>query len=260
MTLKHEKHPPTLLIDGDVLAYKAAAAANRSFSFDGDNHIAVGSMEEAKVIVEDTLASYLTGFKTTRYIVAMTDSANWRTAIYPPYKAHRKDKEKPACLRQIREYIMSAHQSMLRPTLEADDILGILATSTRIVKHPGEKIIISVDKDLKSIPGLFYDLTIGEVLEISEQEADRFHMVQTLIGDTADGYPGCPRIGPVKAGRVLDEKGSYSQWWPVVVEQYEKSGLTEKDALVQARVARICRVSDYNYSEKKVKVWNPPRL
>ena len=220
----------------------------------------MGSLEEAKVVVEDSLASLLKGFKTHHYIIAMTDPVNWRHSIYPAYKGNRKGKPKPVCLGAIKEYLKEAHPSYQRPTLEADDILGILATSTKIIKHPGEKIIVSADKDMKGIPGLFYDLGPKVVFEIAEAEADRWHMYQTLIGDTVDGYPGCPGVGPKKAERILDGGGSYEEWWPLVVKAYEKSGLTEEDALVQARISRICRVTDYNYKERKVKLWEPPKI
>ena len=252
------KHPPTLLIDGDIIAYKAAAAVNRNISFDGDNHISIGSLEEAKVIVEDTLASLLSGFKTKQYVIAMTDPVNWRNDIYPLYKANRKGITRPVVLGPIKDYIQAAHPTYQRPTLEADDILGILATSRRIIKQPGEKIIVSADKDMKTIPGLFYDLGPREVFEISETEADRWHMWQTLVGDTADGYPGCPGVGKVKADKILkDEDASYAEWWPLVVAAYEKSGQTGDDALVQARIARILRVKDYDFKTKEVRLWTP---
>lgn len=251
--------PPTLLIDGDIIAYKAAAAATKSFSFDGDNHISTGSLEEARVIVDDALASLLSGFQTEYYIIAMTDSVNWRHSVYPLYKSNRKATVRPPILSQAKDHIRENYTTYQRPTLEADDILGILATSgTRIITNPGEKIIVSIDKDMRGIPGLFYDMGPKTVEEISETEADRWHMLQTLTGDTADGYPGCPGIGPVKAGRILAEgEDCVSSWWPLVVTAYEKAGLTEADALVQARIARICRVTDYDYIKKEVKLWTP---
>lgn len=188
----------------------------------------------------------------------MTDSVNWRHGIYPLYKANRKDKPKPPVLSQVKEYIRETYKTYQRPTLEADDILGILATSgARIITHPGEKIIVSADKDMRGIPGLFHDLGPKTVEEISEQEADRWHMFQTLTGDAADGYPGCPGIGPKKAGRILENGEDYASWWPLVVKAYEKAGRTEDDALTQARIARICRVTDYDYIKKEVKLWIP---
>lgn len=183
--------------------------------------------------------------------------ANWRHAVYPAYKANRKDKPRPVILGQLIEYVKGVHPTYQRPTLEADDVMGILATSAKIIKHPGEKIIVSVDKDMRSIPGVFHCLTDGITSEISEDEADRWHMLQTLTGDTADGYPGCPGIGPVKANRILDQGGRCEEWWPLVVSAFKAAGLSEEDALVQARIARICRACDYNFKLKEVKLWNP---
>jgi DNA polymerase-1 len=42
-----------------------------------------------------------------------------------------------------------------------------------------------------------------------------------------------------------------------VVALYARYGLTEDDALVQARVARICRASDYDFKDRKVIHWTP---
>ena len=255
------KHHPTLLIDGDVIAYKAAAAVERTFSWDGDNHTTVGSLEEAKVIVEDALASLLKGFKTKHYIVTLSDAVNWRHSIYGLYKANRKDKPRPSCLGAVKDYLDSTHPTYQRPTLEADDIMGILSTHPGIVKKQygfeGERIIVSIDKDMRCLPGVFYDLGSKELIEISAPEADRFHMYQTLIGDTSDGYPGCPGIGPVRAGRILEQGASYAEWWPLIVTAYTKAGQTEADALTMARIARICRAQDYNYKTKEVIPWTP---
>ena len=43
--------------------------------------------------------------------------------------------------------------------------------------------------------------------------------------------------------------------WSIVVDTYEKNGLGEKDALQQARVARILRYGDYDKATGKVKLW-----
>ena len=75
--------------------------------------------------------------------------------------------------------------------------------------------------------------------------------MQTLIGDIADGYKGCPGIGAVKAKKLLDE----APVWATVKDAYEKAGLTEEDALQQARMARILRSSDY--PDGQVKLWSP---
>ena len=72
-------------------------------------------------------------------------------------------------------------------SLEADDVLGILATEP----SNEERIIVSIDKDLYQIPAkISKDGKTFE--EISENEANYWHMMQTLTGDSTDGYSGCP--------------------------------------------------------------------
>jgi DNA polymerase-1 len=104
---------------------------------------------------------------------------------------------------------------------------------------------------------------------VSEPRADYWHMYQTLTGDSTDGYPGCPGIGPVKAekilegGYVVDDPGAVKTFnvnlaWGHVVAAYEKAGLSEAVALENARVARICRASDYSIKTKEVRLWTPP--
>jgi len=98
-----------------------------------------------------------------------------------------------------------------------------------------------------------------DVKEVTEDEADYWHMMQTLTGDTADGYPGCPGIGEKTAAKLLDEHyGDLSAMWEAVLEAYEKKKLSPEVALVQAQIARICRRNDYDFKKKEVILWTPP--
>src|SRR5690606_18998991 len=92
------------------------------------------------------------------------------------------------------------------PMLEGDDVMGILQTNGEY----DEPVIWSLDKDLKQIPGLH--IRNDEVVEITKEEGDRFHMFQTLVGDVTDGYPGCPGVGHVIAEKALS---SGMKLWPV---------------------------------------------
>ena len=140
-------------------------------------------------------------------------------------------------------------------------MLGILATSKKLID--GERIIVSIDKDLRGIPGKLVRNLDDEPLvveEITEAQADYFHMFQTLTGDATDGYGGCPGIGPVKAEKALEPvKDDLAAMWQTVVALYQKAGLSEGVALTTARVARICRNTDYNFKEKTVRLWQPPQ-
>lgn len=206
---------------------------------------------------EDKLSSILNRWKTKDYIIALTDGTNFRRGILDTYKANRNPRDKPLSLPALREHILKEHRTYLRPGLEADDILGILATSAKIIGTP-RRIIVSVDKDMKCVPGEFWDSKHDKFYRVSEEEAAYQHMVQTLTGDVADGYKGCPGIGPVTAVKLLEGLSGYEELWPAVVKAFEKKGLTEEDALTQARMARILRVTDYDFKQKEVKLWEAP--
>ena len=183
--------------------------------------------------------------------------------MFPDYKSNRAGTRKPTCYRALREYILENYETYLRPKLEADDILGILMTNDKIVK--GDKVMVTEDKDLMGVPGKLYNTNKPDegVVDIDEHEANYYFLFQVLVGDTADGYKGCPGIGPVKAPKVLipsDEEKDFVHpgWqWEQIVKAYEKAGLSEEVALQQARVARILRTEDYDFKKKEPILWTP---
>ena len=254
------KLPIKLLIDADVYAYKAASAVEKNITFDGDNFIRCTSLSEAQGVFEETLLHLREKFGNAGYILAFTDGENFRKTLLPSYKAHRKVSDRPVVLEALKEQLMEEHPFYVRDGLEADDVLGILSTSTKIFPDH-RRIIVSVDKDMKSIPGEFYDSKEDRLHTITKEAAEYWHCMQTLMGDSTDGYSGCPGIGPVKAEKILEEEvhGGYEKLWPLVVETFEKAKLTEEDALLQARMARILQVNNYDFKKKEVKLWEPPK-
>lgn len=250
----------TLLIDGDIIAYQTAAAVEEPLRWDDGLWTLHADENKAKAIVDETLDNIMADLEGTHMIIALSDSQNFRYRVYPLYKSNRIGKRRPMVLPALKEHMTETYDCYLRPDLEGDDILGILATHPRIVR--GERIIVSKDKDMKTIPCNFYDMgkSAQGIVEIPEDIANYWHMFQTLTGDQADGYPGCPKVGPVKATAILETAAdlTYEAMWPKVVEAYLKAGLEVDDALCMARIARICRAEDYDYKKKEVKLWKPP--
>jgi DNA polymerase-1 len=249
----------TLLIDSDIVAYKFASANQKNFDWDGDGDIVshVADLEDVLPDVDQYLAELVSYLKADSFIVCLScDSAdNWRKDILPSYKENRSGTIKPQLLAPIKNAMRERYNCYERPRLEADDIMGILSTHPKLVE--GKKIIVSEDKDMKTIPGWLYNPAKDlKPKFITEQTAHYWHLYQTLIGDTTDGYKGCPGIGPKKGDMWLStpELGCH---WDAVVAAYESKGLTEEDALVQARVARICHYTDYNFKTKEVIPWTP---
>ena len=146
-----------------------------------------------------------------------------------------------------------------KPQLEADDVIGIIATSDKIIK--GDKVVWSLDKDFKTIPCKFHRAKPNgkdESINVSKEEADWWFMYQTLIGDKVDGYDGCKGVGDKTAKKLLGEIGekSLEEMWEIVKTTYEKAGFTEEDALLNARMARILRAEDYDFKKKEAILWN----
>lgn len=179
-------------------------------------------------------------------IMAMTDlKNNFRKSISEEYKANRKSKRRPLMFLPMREWVMDNFNTLMIDNLEADDCIGISADKN--------SIMLSGDKDFRSIPCRFYDFLRNEFYDTTKEEAFYFHMYQTLIGDTADNYKGCPKIGEVRAKRILDEECS----WEAVVRAYKANGSTEEEALMNARLAFILQKGYYNKKTKEVKLWTP---
>lgn len=222
--------------------------------------LSANSIENVKQQVDGTLANWMERFEADDLILCFScpSEENFRLSILPSYKGNRKNLQKPVLLSQLKEVLSESYRTYSRPTLEADDILGILSTHPTLI--PGKKIIISEDKDLRSIPGwLWNPRKDASAKQVKEPMADYRHLYQTLIGDTTDGYKGCPGIGPKKASKLIMDSKDTEDAWGAVVKTFEDKGLTEEDALVQARVARILRHTDYDFKTKKVIPWQPKK-
>jgi DNA polymerase-1 len=179
--------------------------------------------------------------------------------VLPSYKHNRVGLEKPALYHQLKEYLVANFTTKEKEGLEGDDVMGILAT-----RWPGHFILATIDKDLQQIPGELYNWNTEIFKNITEGEADRYFYKQVLMGDNCDGYTGCPGIGPKKAEALLMYVYAQyigepppSAYWEEIIKVYESKGLTEADALQQARVARILRASDYDFKTKEIKLWTP---
>lgn len=244
----------TALIDADTGLVAAAAEAEQEFEFEPDHLTYVADLEDAKGIFQNWLDHILEKVGAKSFILAISDSGNYfRTDQWPAYKTNRG--RKPLAHRRLRNWVLSNpdYRTFLRPRLEADDVLGILATHKSLVN--GEKIIVSIDKDLLQIPGQHYNPDKDEFREVDEASGEHLFFTQTLTGDATDNYPGCPGIGPKRAPAIIGD--DLASAWPRVVAAYEKAGLTEEDALVQARVARILRAKDYDFKQKEPILWTP---
>ena len=236
-----------ILIDADGLLYKAALKGNMNITWseeEGDTSNII-DFDKAKKKLLKVINNIEKQTQSTNRLFCLSDKRSnyFRNEIYPLYKSKRTS-PKPVLLPVLKAWLQEHYAAYMIPTLEADDLLGIFSSESNTVQ-------VSFDKDLKQIPGKFYDLTHDAMSTITREEADYNFFLQCLMGDSTDGYPGLPKVGIKGATRILDDDCS----WEAVVRAYEGKGLTEEAALVQARVARILRPGEYNFKTKEVTLY-----
>ena len=243
----------TLLIDGDVLAYQSAFIAQTNFQWDEELWTVQSDLAIAKEWIVERLEFFKNKTSADDFILAISDRNNFRRKLFPDYKANRRSKFSPIGLQPIRDWLDAEYGTTIYPNLEADDVIAILATERPDIND--ERIIVSIDKDFKSVPCKFYDFNRDEMHEVSEEQANAYHLMQTIAGDPTDGYKGVTGIGVVKAQRMLDEKGAT---WSTVMEAYDKAGMTEDEALMNAWMAYLIRKGQYNKKRKELTyLWMP---
>jgi len=235
-----------LLIDADFIVYKNCAAAETEVDFGEDVILVTSNFSDAynATIKELTkIRLEFGGFPNIKLF--FSDTKNFRKKIAPTYKGHR-NRKKPCGYKRVINKLKTEFEVIIMPELEADDAMGIYAT-----QHPGN-VIVSPDKDMKQIPGELYNL--DERITVSLNAGRTWHLIQCLSGDQTDGYGGVPGIGVKRAATLFDKEG-YS--WKTAVKAFTDKGLTEEDALMNARLAKILTIDDYDTTKQEVILWTP---
>ena len=198
----------TVLIDGDIVAYRAAYSTEGGHADDVADKV-------------DELMDYIldaTTFDGSPFKVYLTGDGNFRydVAVTVPYKGNRKDTKKPEFLPDARDYLVEDYGAVVSSGEEADDLIAIEAT--RLGPHT---IIASVDKDFLQVPCIHYNTNKQTFTEQDELSATRFFYTQILTGDRADNIQGLHRVGPVKAAMILGESTDEVEMYNKCVQAYD---------------------------------------
>ena len=237
-----------LLIDTDFLAYKSAQACEEGIDFGNDVIVAQSKFSEVLKIFERELKKVKTAMMEDEVILYFSSPKNFRKEISADYKGHR-NRRKPLGYKRLVNHCIDNYRTVLRDNLEADDSLGIDHT-----QFPDQDaIIVSPDKDMRQIPGVLWNMS-DDVEEITKEDGDRWHLMQTLAGDPTDGYPGCPGIGLKRAADLLDKSDNP---WKAVCQAFKDKGLSEDIALMNARLAKILQHEDFDHDRQEPILWTP---
>lgn len=187
-----------IVIDGDFFAYRASSSVQKDIDW-GDGlytcHAFLDDAIDQYLIMLDEVKELL---NPTNITIALSSNKNFRKLIYSEYKANRKNIRKPTCYSGLIEYIKNSEYTILEEEwFEADDLMGLQA-------YKDYSILVSADKDMKTIPGYFYNYLTGDLVMNTPEEAFKNTIIQALSGDRADNYPGIAGYGPIKATKYVD--------------------------------------------------------
>lgn len=267
---------PTLLLDGDILCYRAAAATDgRQYAIEYeregqvitqyvkykkeatkiqqalskesiDSEVTLSYTPEplshAIVLMKRTIKSLETQVSIhTKGLGSsryfLTRNGSFREKEYPLYKANRKDMRRPANLEGCKEWLENEKSAECKAGVyEADDLMAMC--------QDDNSIICSIDKDLLQVPGHHFNWVRNEYKVIGEEEGLRSLYMQMLTGDSTDGIPGIKGVGPVTAKKLM--KGIHTEFlmYCVVLKEYLKCTKREDeetDEDFQERVVLLVR-------------------
>jgi hypothetical protein len=217
------------LIDGDVLCYMACKS--RYVTAEGHKYLTSQALIFSEAEDERYLDKSWNNFKKALrdieeelflddMLVAVKGPDNFRNIMYPEYKMnrHKDPKQSNQFVPLIRKLAVHNNLAIESTGREADDLLRIWAYECQ---HAGVPyIVVSIDKDLKCIPGKHLNIKKNEFLDIDEIYATRFFYQQLLKGDSTDNIPGIPGVGEVRAEKALKYCKTEEEMQEVVVDQY----------------------------------------
>ena len=227
------------LIDGDVLCYNACASRwAKTMSQRGDTNIirldeggkrvpVEYTKEEDQKFLEDSwnnlqrlFSELMETVYCSHYLMAVKGPDNYRNAMYPGYKMnrHADPLKQNVFVPVLRKLAVNSGIAVAAHGREADDLLRIWAEEAMAAGD--DFVVSSIDKDLRCIPGKHYLMHKKELIVVTPEEARRHYYEQLLKGDPTDNIPGVPRVGEVKAAKLLEHCTTEEEFRECVVEQY----------------------------------------
>lgn len=206
-----------LLIDADLICYKVGFVTETA------------TEEQTRQAVDDYIGNltdyfitYLSRDKYNHSVnLILSGKESFRKEIDPEYKANRKNKPKPKHFELIRQHMIDKHAATVSKNgYEGDDVLGFLQRTGS--DYPSDTVIVSIDKDLRMIPGYHYHMDDRTLTYVLPYEGMRAFYTQMLTGDATDNVSGIEGVGPVNAKKLLKDCITEQQMFEVVQGQYRQ--------------------------------------
>lgn len=210
-------------------------------------------------------------FHSIVYVLSGKGNYREQIATVMPYKGNRDPDHKPFWYKEMRDYMVKRYGAIVVNGREADDEISIRARALR--KAGADYVVATIDKDLDQIPGKHYDYMKKVFYDQSVADAEYWFYIQALTGDPTDGVPGCYRVGPGTASKLLDLRrlparadmdadatANAAMLWERVCAAYRAS-TTKKGCIYADRdpdaialeMARLVKLQEY-----EGQLWTPP--
>lgn len=162
-----------------------------------------------------------------------------RRRLVSDYKKTRRKQPQDKWVNKVRSYLLKSDFAFVHDEWEADDLIHDRALEL------GQNgcIIVSIDKDLKQIPGIHFDFYRKPSKEVDQYgnriqnemkglsivhdyEAAYNFWYQMLVGDGSDNVKGVKGIGPKRAEKILyDLHGclsGFDDYKETILSEYER--------------------------------------
>lgn len=255
------------LIDADIFLYEIGFAAEAGWKSPG-----FPTFDYVADLLDSRIANICAVVEATEEpILYLTGHGNFREQIAKRRVYKDRAGNKPWHYKNIKAYMKSKYRVIVSEGMEADDLMSIEAT-----RRPGEVIICTRDKDLRSVPGWHYGWEVGNQPQFGPELVTElgwlrlspnrkklsgtgllFFYAQCLLGDSVDTVPGLPSYGPVKAFETLSECQTTEEAFKRVLEAYRGvyEASTEEELLEQGRLLWMTRELNEDGSPK---LWRFP--
>jgi DNA polymerase I len=266
------KSADVFLVDGNGLAYRAFYALPEELQ------TVEGQPTNALLGMANMLMKLLADYRPSTVLVAWDERPTKRLELDPEYKAHRKPT--PDLLKAQQPYFEPlveafGYRNLRVPGMEADDVIGTLATRAAAEGH--RVCVVSTDRDAFQLASdnVCIMMTPRGVADVVVYTPDRIRqrygigpeLIPDFIGlkgDSSDNIKGVPGIGEKTAADLLLQFGSMEGIYASLDDvpgQKRRESLREAttDAAKSKQLATIDRGIDLDVDFSRLVVEPPDR-
>jgi len=183
----------------------------------------IGEEQQAKDACDLILKSIKEDCPAKVYKLYLTGDDSYRhsVATIHKYKGDRADTKNPKWIDSVEQHIVNVHGAEFVDYIECDDYM---TTGLWDCYRKGlVGVAANLDKDVHQAPLWHYNWVKRSFKYVTPEEGLLWCYTQACAGDmSVDNYEGIPRIGVVKAGKILEGCNSEREMYEASVEAYRK--------------------------------------